>query len=241
MSKISIIIPTYNEAPRIVKLIKYLLVHSSDYNVSEILIVDGGSTDQTVFEVSEFIKTTQSSLDVNSTQVTLLNSEKGRAKQMNTGAKASVGDILYFLHADCFPPKYYDQYLIDMVKKGYNSGCFRMKFDSKHWWLRLAGWLTQFNWRLCRGGDQSLFVTKELFDTVGGYDEQFLIYEDNDLISKLYKLGKFKVIQQWISSSARNYQKHGVWKLQYHYWAIHLKKRLGAKPEELYVYYKKTI
>lgn len=241
MSKISIVIPVYNESVRIVNLIKYLLAHSSGYNVSDIIVVDGGSTDQTFNEVNYFIKSNRPAHNENFIQVKLLHSEKGRAKQMNTGAKASTADILYFLHADCFPPKYFDQYIIDAVKKGSNSGCFRMKFDSQHWWLKLAGWFTQFNWMMCRGGDQSLFVTSVLFNSIGGYDENYRIYEDNVLIAKLYKHGKFKVIQQWISVSARQYQIHGVWKTQYHYWVIHLKNRLGARPEELYAYYKKTI
>ncbi|MGF1555986.1 TIGR04283 family arsenosugar biosynthesis glycosyltransferase [Paucihalobacter sp.] len=239
MSKISIVIPVYNESVRIVNLIKYLLAHSSGFNVSDIIVVDGGSTDQTVNEVNYFIKSNQPANNDNFIPVKLLHSEKGRAKQMNTGSKASTANILYFLHADCFPPKYFDQYIIDTINKGSNTGCFRMKFDSNHWWLKLAGWFTQLNWRMCRGGDQSLFITKELFETLGGYDESYQIYEDNILIAKLYKHGKFKVIQQWISSSARNYQKHGVWKLQYHYWMVHLKKRLGASPQSLYQYYKK--
>jgi rSAM/selenodomain-associated transferase 2 len=241
MSKISIVIPVYNESLRIINTLKYILAHSSVYNIIEIIVIDGGSTDDTVEKVQQWIALNKAENDLDITTVKLLQSEKGRARQMNLGAKEALGDIFYFLHADSFPPKYFDQFIVDEVKNGYNCGCFKMKFDSEHWWLKLAGWFTQFNWRICRGGDQSLFVTKELFNQVGRYDENYNIYEDNVLISKLYKAGTFKIIQQPLITSARHYQTHGVWKLQYHYWMVHLKKRLGASPESLFSYYKKNI
>lgn len=218
-----------------------MLAHSTVYNIVEIIVVDGGSTDDTAKKVQDWITRNKAEKDIDITSVKLLHSEKGRAKQMNRGAREALGDILYFLHADSFPPKYFDQLIVDEVKNGYNCGCFKMKFDSQHWWLKLAGWFTQFNWPICRGGDQSLFGTKTLFNQVGGYDENYHIYEDNVLISKIFKVGRFKVIQQSLTTSARHYQTHGVWKLQYHYWMIHLKKRLGASPENLFSYYKKNI
>ena len=106
------------------------------------------------------------------------------------------GEIFYFLHADSFPPKNFDQLIINEVKKGNKAGCFRMQFDSNHWWLRLASWLTQFHWRACRGGDQSQFITRELFDEIGGYDENYIIYEDNILINELYTRNEFVVINK---------------------------------------------
>ena len=59
--------------------------------------------------------------------------------------------------------KHFDELIISEVKKGNPAGCFRMQFDSNHWWLRLASWLTQFSWRACRGGDQSQFITRTTF------------------------------------------------------------------------------
>lgn len=241
MSKISIVIPVYNESPRILNTLHYILAYSSVYNIIEIIVVDGGSTDDTAEKVQQWITLNKAENDLDITTVKLLPSEKGRAKQMNLGAQAALGDILYFLHADSFPPKYFDQFIVDEIKNGYNCGCFKMKFDSEHWWLKLAGWFTRFNWKMCRGGDQSLFISKSLFNKVGGYNEQYIIYEDNALISQLYKVGKFKVIPQTITTSARLYKKHGIWKLQYHYWMVHLKKRFGASPESLFSYYKNNI
>jgi hypothetical protein len=160
---------------------------------------------------------------------------------MNIGSKVATGTILYFLHADSFPPKNFDQYIINEVEKGHLAGCFRMQFNHSHWWLRLAGWLTQFHWRACRGGDQSQFITKNLFHEIGGYNENYIIYEDNILINELYKRKQFKVINKKITTSARRYEKHGIWKLQYHFWTIYVKKWFGASAEELHNYYKKYI
>ncbi|MFD1062202.1 TIGR04283 family arsenosugar biosynthesis glycosyltransferase [Winogradskyella litorisediminis] len=227
---ISIIIPVLNEAETIEKLLHYLIDCSELKNISQIIVVDGGSTDDTI----DIVK----NLGLN---IKLINSEKGRAKQMNNGAKAAKGDILYFLHADSFPPLNYDKHIIDEVKKGNNAGCFRLQFDNSHWWLRLASWLTQFRWRACRGGDQSQFITKALFDEIGGFDESYTIYEDNILINELYKRNEFVVINKKIKTSARLYERHGVWKLQYHFWAIYVKKWFGASADELLAYYKKYI
>ena len=229
MNKISIVIPILNEEATIGKLLNHLIENSSPQNISDIIVVDGGSTDHSDSIVKQF------------DQVSFLKSEKGRAKQMNIGAQKATGTILYFLHADSFPPKHFDQLIIDEVKKGNHAGCFKMKFNSKHWWLKLAGWLTQFRWRACRGGDQSQFITKALFETIGGFDEQFVVYEDNDLINKLYALKQFVVVQEWITTSARRYETNGICTLQYHFWMIYIKKWLGASADELFSYYKKYI
>lgn len=226
--KISIIIPILNEEAVIGHLLQHIITNSSQQNIAEIIVADGGSTDNSKSKVIGH-------------NVVFLNSKKGRAQQMNFGAKYASGDILYFLHADSHPPKYFDASIIQEVRKGHLAGCFRMKFKSQHWWLYLAGWFTQFNWRICRGGDQSLFIAKELFDAIGGFDERFVVYEDNQLIDKLYDLKQFKVIQKWITTSPRRYQTNGIWKLQYHFWAIHLKKRFGASAKELQAYYEKHI
>ena len=174
-------------------------------------------------------------------KILLFNSPKGRAKQMNLGAKQATGNILYFLHADSFPPKNFDQLIIDEAEKGNLAGCFKMKFDNSHWWLRLASWLTHFSWRACRGGDQSQFITKDLFNEIGGFDESYVIYEDNILINELFKRKQFVVIQEWIITSARLYERKGIWTLQYHFWTIYIKRWFGASADEIHSYYKKYI
>ena len=279
---ISIIIPVLNEADNIGSVLTHLFENSDAEHISEIIVVDGGSTDGTLNIVKDFVTSSDSErseelyreafsnvLDTKfkkrnftrtdvqlgseigdpesnsgwhiQSKILLLESSKGRAKQMNWGAKHAKGDILYFLHADSFPPKYFDQLIIDEVKKGNKAGCFRLQFDSNHWWLRLASWLTQFSWRASRGGDQSQFITRELFDAIGGYDENYIIYEDNILINELYARNEYVVINKKIITSARLYRKHGVWKLQYHFWTIYVKKWFGASAEDLLAYYKKYV
>ncbi len=227
---ISIIIPVLNEAKTIEDLLNHLIDNASLENLTEIIVVDGGSTDGTQDIVCN--------LGLN---IKLITSEKGRAKQMNTGAKIANGAILYFLHADSFPPNRYDALIIKEYHKNNLAGCFRLKFDNNHWWLRLASWLTQFSWRACRGGDQSQFICKNLFKDIGGFNESYIIYEDNILINELYARKEFTVIQKNITTSARLYERHGIWKLQYHFWTIYVKKWFGASPNTLLTYYKKHI
>lgn len=239
MNKISIIIPILNEAKTIGDLLNYLIENSSKENIADIIVVDGGSNDGS----QDIISSTFQSFSnfPKEKNYALVETSKGRAKQMNIGSEFATGNILYFLHADSFPPKHFDQDIINEVGKSNLAGCFRMQFDHNHWWLRLASWLTQFRWRACRGGDQSLFITKKLFEDIGRYDENYMIYEDNILINELYKRREFVVINKKLKTSARRYEKNGIWKLQYHFWTIYLKKWFGASPEELYSYYKKHI
>jgi len=233
MNKISVIIPVFNEAKNIEALLGYLNQNSTQKLISEIIVVDGGSTDGSQKIVSEF--------SVKHPIVKGLDSQKGRAKQMNFGAAQANGHILYFLHADSFPPKNFDQSIIEAIREGATSGCFKMKFDSNHWWLQLAGWFTQFNWKVSRGGDQSLFVEKNIFEHLKGYNEDFIIYEDNELIYRLYKQGMFKVIQRSLTTSARRFESNGIWSLQFHFMVIHLRKFFGAPPKKLEAYYIKHI
>jgi len=241
---ISIVIPVLNEAKTIGKLLTHLIENASSKNISEIIVVDGGSTDGTQEIVADF---TQKNSRPNRflkpvrSKINLLTSAKGRAKQMNIGAKKTTGSILYFLHADSFPPKGFDQLIVDEVNKGNPAGCFKMKFDNSHWWLRLASWLTHFSWRACRGGDQSQFITKKIFNEIGGFNERYIIYEDNILINELFKRKQFVVIQKWITTSARLYERKGIWTLQYHFWAIYVKRWFGASADDVYLYYKKNI
>lgn len=233
--KISIIIPILNESENIGNLLSYLIENSNSKNIREIIVVDGGSTDGSQEIVSTFVKAKSLSTLI------LMNSPKGRAIQMNTGAEKATGEILYFLHADSYPPKNYDQFIINEAKKGFLAGCFRMKFDSKHPVLKFSQWFTRFNYKSCRGGDQSLYILKSLFKKLKGYDENYLIYEDCEFINRIYDTVPFKVIPETITTSSRRYNINGTWKLQYHFTVIHLKKWLGASPENLSSYYFKNI
>lgn len=227
-SKISIIIPVLNEEAYVGKLISYIKKNSSNKNIKEIIVVDGGSYDNTA-TIAENLG------------ATVLHSQKGRARQMNAGARVAQGDILYFLHVDTFPPKQFETSILTAVKNSSEAGCFQMQFDSKSRFLRFFAWFSRINHTLCRGGDQSLFVTKTIFSKTQGFNESYLIYEDNEFIGRLYQNTQFKILPQKVRTSARKYEEKGMVRLQYHFGMIHLKNYLGAGPEQLHEYYKRKI
>jgi len=229
MNKISIIIPIINEVDAIHRLLLHIENSISKTIEFEIIVVDGGSIDNSKNEVSKHLNTI------------LISSEKGRAIQLNAGARIARGSILYFLHCDSFPPKNFDLLILKEIEKGNLAGCFRMKFDYNHPVLLVSQWFTRINHISCRGGDQSLFITHNLFKEIAGYNENFIIYEDNEICKRLYQKKQFTVIPSYLITSARRYRKNGVWKLQYYFAVIHLKRRLGHSVQSMLDYYKKNI
>ena len=228
MPGISIVIPVLNEAPALERLLPYLTQSQAAGGVAEILVVDGGSSD-TSRETAEKLG------------ARVVDAPRGRARQMNAGARDARGEILYFLHADSFPPRGYDAHILEASRGGTVSGCFRLRFDWPHPVLKLFAWFTRFPWPICRGGDQSLFVPAEAFRRLGGYDERFRIYEDNEFIGRLRRETPFRILPQRIDTSARKYREVGLWRLQYHFGVIHLMRFAGATPEALYAYYARRI
>ena len=160
---------------------------------------------------------------------------------MNIGAAHAKGDILYFLHVDTLPPYKFCSRILNAVAEGATVGCFRMKFDSKSRFLKFMAWWTRVNHKMCRGGDQSLFITRTLFQEHKGFNEDYIIYEDGEFIGRMYKAAKFKVLPQYVVTSSRKYRKNGRFRLQYHFSIIHAKKILGASPDALYDYYKRHV
>ena len=226
---ISVIIPVLNEAAFIGRLLEHLAVHSSAEHIEEIIVVDGGSTDGSQAVVAAF------------DQVRLLDGPKGRARQLNVGAQSARGSILYFLHADSFPPPQFDRKIIRAVERSC-AGCFRLAFQNpKHFLLKIAGWFTQFHSSFFRGGDQSLFIIKKEFEVLEGYDERYVVFEDVELIERIYQRCEFAILNDYIVTSARRFTENGVWQLYFHFLVVHLKQRWGASPEELHQYYLRNI
>ncbi|MEN8799013.1 MAG: TIGR04283 family arsenosugar biosynthesis glycosyltransferase [Flavobacteriaceae bacterium] len=225
--KLSIIIPVLNEEAYVGNILRYLKTHCTS-QVEEIIVVDGGSTDKTIaIAQKEGAK--------------VLRSKPGRAVQLNFGAQNARGDILYFLHVDTFPPAHFEKAILNAVSEDYNAGCFQMRFDNNSRFLNFFAWFTRVNHRLCRGGDQSLFIDRELFDQSGGFDENFRVYEDTEFIIRISKSARFKILPQMVITSARKYEQIGMFRLQYHFGVIHLKHMFGAGPEQLHNYYQRHI
>lgn len=222
--KISIIIPTYNEADGIQKLLRYLQQHTSPN--TEILLADGGSTDATR-QLAEHMGVR-----------VLACASAGRGPQMNAGAAASTGDILYFLHADTYPPNDFIRLIEQAVAQGAGSGCFRLRFDVAHWFLRLNAWFTRFDVDAIRFGDQSLFVRRDVFLAAGGFDEQLLLLEDQEVIRRLRRDAPFTILPVPVVTSARKYEALGVYRLQAGYFLIYGLYRLGVSQQKLVRVYK---
>jgi len=225
---ISIIIPVLNEEKYIKDVLFSISNKSGTDRIKEILVVDGGSTDLTVTNAQKY-------------GATVINSGKGRAAQMNVGAANATGDVLYFIHVDTLPPKDFDSAILKEIDQGFEVGCFQMRFNSNSPFLKFFGWCTRINHQICRGGDQSLFITSKLFQQLKGFNESYVIYEDNEFIRRVYKLKPFTIISSAVTTSARRYEERGMVKLQYHFGMIHLKYYLGANPIELHQYYLKYI
>ncbi len=199
--KISIIIPTYNEAASIARLIAYLQLYGKE-KIAEIIISDGGSADETLAIAEQ------------SGAVSLISLQKGRAAQMNYAAAKASGDILYFIHADSLPPVNFATDIIEAVNIGFDFGRYRTKFDSSKLLLKINAWFTRFNWFICYGGDQTLFVTKELFKKSGGFKNELLIMEEYEFCDRLMKDYKYKIFADTALISTRKYEGRSWLKVQ---------------------------
>ncbi len=225
---LSIIIPTYNEQDKISPLINYLMRNSSQDH-TEIIICDGGSSDETIKEAA------------NAGAITLRCPKKGRAAQMNYGASFSKGNILYFIHADTFPPDSFVDDIHKAIKEGYTLGRYRTKFDSKKVVLKLNAFFTRFDLFICYGGDQTLFITKDLFNSIKGFDETMLIMEDYEIISRARKKAKYRIMPKRALVSARKYNSNSWLSVQKANYTIIQMYKNGASQYEMVEEYKKRL
>ena len=231
MAKISVIIPVYNEAGHIGELLRYLksiICHDVASRI-DLLVVDGGSTDETAGEVR-------------AEGARLLNSpRKGRAAQMNHGAKESSGEILYFLHADSFPPADIFSSIVSAKRAGAEGGCSRLRFDSKHPLMRIYAWFTRFDLLPFRFGDQGLFVKRDIFNQLGGFREDLVVMEDNEMMRLLRKRGRFIVMENCVTTSARKYRENGFVRLQFIFSILFILHYLGASQKMLVQFYRDMV
>jgi rSAM/selenodomain-associated transferase 2 len=226
---ISVIIPTFNEGEQLGKTIGCLRKHADAEHLTEIIVVDGGSTDNTLCQAARAgAKVVTSAI-------------KGRAAQMNAGAELAVAPILYFLHADTVPPRGFTAAIVQAIQAGLGSGCFTLAFDYKHWFLRVNCWFTRFNINYFRFGDQSLFVSAAVFRRSGGFRPDYQVLEDQEIIARLKKLAPFRVIEQPVVTSARKYLHNGIYKTQGIFFLIYAMYSLGFCQPRLVATYKRLI
>jgi rSAM/selenodomain-associated transferase 2 len=202
------VIPTYNEEKALPETLRVLLQQQGDY---EIIIVDGGSTDRTCALVSGLAISPQSSV---LGAVRLLTAPKGRASQMNAGARHATGEWVLFLHADTVLPVGGIQRL-NMLEADHTiqAGGFMHQFTGDDWRLRLISFLD--NVRCIRSriiyGDQALFVRRPLFERLGGFPHQPIL-EDVAFCEKLIKETDPLLLVSPVITDARKFLKMGVWR-----------------------------
>ena len=226
-TKLSIIIPAWNEEAGIARTLETLLGLTAGREDTEIIVSVSGN-DRTEAIARTF-------------PVAVCRSEKGRAVQMNSGAKIASGEVLYFLHADTTPPPSFCDDILAAIGRGEMAGCFRMTFDDPDWLMQLYGWFTQFPLQLCRGGDQSLFITKALFERIGGFDERLRIMEDIEIIERIQRYAEFHILDSTVVTSARKYHANGAIRLQAIFGTIHLMYALGFSQEDIQKFYRDSI
>ncbi len=225
---ISVIIPTFNED----KILPQTLACASTLDIGEIVVADGGSTDRTVPMAEAFCARVP--------DARVIASQRGRARQMNEGAKASRGEILLFLHADSRLPaeakRIIESALADPTVVG---GRFDIRFDHPSVWGTVIS--TFMNWRSRLGGiatgDQAMFVRRDVFERLGGFSDIPLM-EDIEFSARLKHAGPTQALRDTVTTSFRRWEQQGslrtillMWALRFLYW-------IGVSPSRLSPWYK---
>ena len=235
---VSIIIPVLNEAATIVSNLEALNAllakrQTSAANllaevvvVAEIIVVDGGSTDTTIEQARPFASQ-------------LIEAPRGRARQMNAGAKTSTGEYLLFLHADTRLPADFLSVVTswqDPSTEPFSAiwGFFRVKLSGAAWPLRVVE--VMMNWRSRLSGigtgDQCLFVRREVFERVGGFKDIPLM-EDVELCQRLKTLAAPRCETSKVETSSRKWEREGIVKTVLLMWRLRLAYFFGVAPEKL--------
>lgn len=220
---ISVIIPTLNEEENIEALLKYL--HQLDSTL-ELIVADAGSLDRTIEKAQSLSK--------------IVHSTRGRGIQMNAGASAATGDILWFIHADCRPHLQsilaMQQVLTDDSIVG---GAFEYRLNHPGFKFRLAETLSNYKNRLLKllFGDMGIFVRGEIFEKIGGY-KKIPLMEDMDFCNRLKRLGKIVILPYKMDTSARRWMEEGYILNSIRSWTFQIAWALGASPYKLARWYR---
>ena len=223
---LSIIIPVLNEANSIQAVLQ--TIQTSCQERPEIIIVDGGSQDETVTLAK-------------AAGALVITAQPGRAHQMNAGAKMATGKRLLFLHADTRLPYGFDAYVRQtLAQAGVVAGAFQLKIDGKEPGLRLVEWGVKWRSRLLQlpYGDQALFLNAETFHQLGGFPN-LPIMEDFAFVQRLQTLGKVTIASAPVITSARRWQKVGIFKTTLINQLVILAYFLGVPLEQIARWYKR--
>jgi rSAM/selenodomain-associated transferase 2 len=210
--KLSVVVPVLNEAAGIRAALEALSPLRSRGH--EVIVVDGGSSDRSV-ELAEGLCDR------------VLSAPRGRAAQMNAGARVATGDVLLFLHADTRLPPRADQ----LISKGSRWGRFDVEIEGRHPLLKVVAWAMNLRSRLTgiATGDQAMFVRR---DTFPGFPEIALM-EDIALSRILKKIGRPACLRERAVTSGRRWESRGVLRTIFLMWRLRLLYFLGVSPERL--------
>ncbi|MFD2256571.1 TIGR04283 family arsenosugar biosynthesis glycosyltransferase [Luteolibacter algae] len=215
-ASISVVIPTFNEAETIAPLIKSL----AHPQIDEIIVADGGSTDNTrAIAIRAGAK--------------VISTDKSRAKQMNQGAMLAQSEFVCFLHADSIPPKEFAAEILSILNTpGVAAGAFRFQLGGEK--IAIAAIMELFVDLRCRifhtpYGDQGIFVRCSIFNHLGGFPD-LPILEDLYLIKKLSKIGKIQISRASMVTSSRRWENGGILQTFLRHQLILLLDRFGFSP-----------
>lgn len=218
--RLSIIIPVLNEAAVIVPTLQRLAPMRARGH--EVIVVDGGSVDDTVRRARPLADR-------------IVQSDRGRAIQMNAGAGPATGDVLWFVHADTLVPEDTDDILQTVLTNPKHLwGRFDIQLSGNTWPLQLVARMMNLRSRLTgiATGDQCLFVRRDTFEMLGGFPEQPLM-EDIELSRRLKRLARPQCLTRKVISSSRRWQQRGVLRTILEMWRLRLAYTLGANPAAL--------
>jgi rSAM/selenodomain-associated transferase 2 len=218
---VSVIIPTLNEAGCVAATLAAL----RELKPHEIIVVDGGSADNTCAEAGAADR--------------VLHAPRSRASQMNRGAAEASGDVLLFLHADCTLESGAVRAAVQTLNRpGVVAGCFRMTVTAPGRVYRLIDACATARVQLTGliYGDQGMFVRRDVFQHVGGFPALRLM-EDVFISRRLRRLGRVLVAAQRIYVSPRRWQRQGLVRQTLRNWTLTALTAGGVHPDRLAPYY----
>jgi rSAM/selenodomain-associated transferase 2 len=225
---LSIIIPTLNEAGTLPACLAKIYTEGVRQEF-EVILSDGGSTDKTLAIAATY------------PALTVVHSTRGRAKQLNAGAKQARGKHLWFLHADTLPPPDWWQHLQNAAARG-TPATFSVHFSDQasSALLRFYSRGSKLSHWSVRFGDQSLFVTRALFRKLGGYREDHVLMEGHELARRLISTTGLQVLPAAVTTSSRRYLQFGIVYTQMVFTLIFSLYYLGVGQERLAKLYQKA-